>query len=403
MASSVQKCDDINNMFNYKRRIVIPLVIAALLLCTAMVWLFMAMYQLVYYSEQKDLVDRQRYNVVALGKAITNAESGQRGYLLTGHTLFLDTLEQGRTETRNVIAQLEKQAETFGEIHTELEKIKQLVHQKFDVMDQSIQVQLHAGEFASHLSLSKDRSRELMKLIDDQLTGIDTKLDHLRQNFEQEIRKRMFASVLGAILLSVLIIGVLLFSYRSTTHLLEQVLENQAVAKQASHQADHDLLTGLPNRRSVDMHLANTHQMARHASRPFAILFMDLDGFKRVNDQHGHEVGDALLIEVASMFKKVLRQSDFLARQGGDEFVLVVGSYLYRQELTQLAQRLIRLFAKPVVVRGIPLEIGVSIGIAEYPHHGKHVKQLLHVADKAMYDSKKNGKNRYSFAMMHER
>jgi diguanylate cyclase len=384
-------------MFNYKRRIIIPLIIATALLCVSMVWLFIAMYQLVYYSEQKDLVDRQRYDIVALGKSITNAESGQRGYLLTGHTLFLDTLEQGRIETRQVMAKLDKQSLDVAEIRPELERVKQLVHQKFDVMDQSIQVQLHAGEFSPHLSLSKDKGREVMKLIDDQLDAIDGKLQRLRESFEQEIRKRMFASVVGAILLGVLIIGVLLFSYRSTTDLLEQVLENQAVAKQASHQADHDLLTGLPNRRSVDVHLANTYQLARHTSKQFAVLFMDLDGFKLVNDKYGHGVGDALLIEVADMFKKVLRQSDFLARQGGDEFVLVVGSYLYRHELTQLAERLIRLFAQPVLVRGIPLEIGVSIGIAEYPHHGKHVKQLLHVADKAMYDSKKNGKNRYSF------
>jgi diguanylate cyclase len=384
-------------MFNYKRRIIIPLIIATALLCVSMVWLFIAMYQLVYYSEQKDLVDRQRYDIVALGKSITNAESGQRGYLLTGHTLFLDTLEQGRIETRQVMAKLDKQSLDVTEIRPELERVKQLVHQKFDVMDQSIQVQLRAGEFSPHLSLSKDKGREVMKLIDDQLDAIDGKLQRLRESFEQEIRKRMFASVVGAILLGVLIIGVLLFSYRSTTDLLEQVLENQAVAKQASHQADHDLLTGLPNRRSVDVHLANTYQLARHTSKQFAVLFMDLDGFKLVNDKYGHGVGDALLIEVADMFKKVLRQSDFLARQGGDEFVLVVGSYLYRHELTQLAERLIRLFAQPVLVRGIPLEIGVSIGIAEYPHHGKHVKQLLHVADKAMYDSKKNGKNRYSF------
>jgi diguanylate cyclase len=384
-------------MFNYKRRIIIPLIIATALLCVSMVWLFIAMYQLVYYSEQKDLVDRQRYDIVALGKSITNAESGQRGYLLTGHTLFLDTLEQGRIETRQVMAKLDKQSLDVTEIRPELERVKQLVHQKFDVMDQSIQVQLHAGEFSPHLSLSKDKGREVMKLIDDQLDAIDGKLQRLRESFEQEIRKRMFASVVGAILLGVLIIGVLLFSYRSTTDLLEQVLENQAVAKQASHQADHDLLTGLPNRRSVDVHLANTYQLARHTSKQFAVLFMDLDGFKLVNDKYGHGVGDALLIEVADMFKKVLRQSDFLARQGGDEFVLVVGSYLYRHELTQLAERLIRLFAQPVLVRGIQLEIGVSIGIAEYPHHGKHVKQLLHVADKAMYDSKKNGKNRYSF------
>lgn len=384
-------------MFNYKRRILIPLIIAAALLCVSMMWLFIAMYQLVYYSEQKDLVDRQRYNIVALGKAITDAENGQRGYLLTGHMLFLDSLEQGRADTEKAISRLEGQSKNFREVKPTLEKIKRLVHQKFEVMDQSIQVQLHAGEYASHLSLSKDKSRELMKLINDQLATIDMKLEHLRVNFEQEIRQRMFESLLGAILLGILIIGVLWFSYRSATHLLEQVIENQAVAKQASHQAGHDLLTGLPNRRSVDVHLASTYQMARHASQQFAILFMDLDGFKLVNDKYGHEVGDALLIEVASMFKKVLRQSDFLARQGGDEFVLVVGNYLYRLELTQLAHRLIQLFAQPVIVNGIPLEIGVSIGIAEYPHHGKSVKQLLHVADKAMYDSKKKGKNRYSF------
>ncbi len=384
-------------MFNYKRRIIIPLIIATALLCVSMVWLFIAMYQLVYYSEQKDLVDRQRYDIVALGKAITNAESGQRGYLLTGHTLFLDTLEHGRTETRQVLARLDKQTSDQPDVRIGLDRIKQLVHLKFDVMDKTIQVQLHAGDFSPHLSLNKDKGREVMKLINDQLDEIGSKLQQLREGFEQEIRKRMFASVIGAILLGVVIIGVLLFSYRSTTELLEQVLENQAVAKQASHQADHDLLTGLPNRRSVDMHLANTYQLAKHTSKQFAVLFMDLDGFKLVNDKYGHGVGDALLIEVAEMFKKVLRQSDFLARQGGDEFVLVVGSYLYRQELTQLAERLIKLFTQPVMTRGIPLEIGVSIGIAEYPHHGKHVKQLLHVADKAMYDSKKNGKNRYSF------
>lgn len=383
-------------MFNYKRRILIPLIIAATLLCVSMTGLFVTMYQLVDYSEQKDLVDRQRYQVVALSKAITNAESGQRGYLLTGNTLFLDTLEQGRDEAAKVIAQLEKDAD-HSPVLRMLAQIKELVRQKFNVMDKSVQVQVHAGDYAPHLSLSRDRGRDLMKLIDGHLAQIDEQLLLQRQGFEQAIRNRILASVTVAIILSIVIISVLVFSYRSTTHLLEQVMENQAVAKQLSHQADHDLLTGLPNRRSVNMYLENTYDMAKIGSKQFAVFFMDLDGFKRVNDDYGHDVGDALLIEVANMFKKVLRQSDFLARQGGDEFVLVVGSYLHRLELTQLAQRLIHLFAQPVMVRGIPLEIGVSIGIAEYPHHGKNVKQLLHVADKAMYDSKKNGKNRYSF------
>jgi diguanylate cyclase len=384
-------------MFNYKRRILIPLIIAAALLCISMAGLFVAMYQLVDYSEQKDLVDRQRYQVVTLGKAITNAESGQRGYLLTGHTLFLDALGQGQAEAMKAISLLEHDLDTSSAARPLLANIKQLVQQKFNAMDKSVQVQMHAGEYAPHLSLSRDRGRELMKLIDGQLAQIDEQLLIKRQWFEQAIRNRILASVTVAILLSIVIISVLVFSYRSTTLLLEQVMENQAVAKQLSHQADHDLLTSLPNRRSVNVYLESTYEMARIGSKQFAVFFMDLDGFKRVNDAYGHDVGDALLIEVANMFKKVLRQSDFLARQGGDEFVLVVSNYLHRLELTQLAQRLIHLFAQPVVVRGIQLEIGVSIGIAEYPHHGKNVKQLLHVADKAMYDSKKNGKNRFSF------
>lgn len=384
-------------MFNYKRRILIPLIIAATILCGSMLWLFIAMYQLVSFSEQKDSVDRQRYDVAALARAITNAESGQRGYLLTGHTLFLDTMEQGRADTHTLVARLDSQASDFELIRPELGKVKQLIHRKFDVMDRSIQVQMRAGSYASHLTVSKDKSRELMKLINDQLAQMDSKLQHLRSDYAQEIRQRVIESVIGAVLLCILIIGVLLFSYRNTTDLLGQMLETQAVTEQLSHQVDHDLLTGLPNRRSVDEHLENVFQRARHVSKPFAIFFMDLDGFKHVNDEYGHEIGDALLIEVASMFQRVLRQTDFLARQGGDEFVLVVGSYLHRMELVQLAQRLIQLFSRPVIVRTMALNIGVSIGIAEYPRHGKQVKQLLHAADQAMYVSKKNGKNSYSF------
>lgn len=384
-------------MFNYKRQIVVPLIIAAALLCLAMVWLFIAMYQLVYYSEQKDLVDRQRYDIVALGKAITNAESGQRGYLLTGHTLFLDTMEQGRIEAKNIMARIDEHADQLAEISPQLKRINQLVHQKFDLLDRGIQVQLRAGSYASHLSLSKDKGHILMMQINHLLSEADGKLESLRADYEQQIRDRMVASVIGAVLLGMLIISVLIFSYRSTMHLIEQVIKNQAVAEQLSHHAEHDLLTGLPNRRSVDTHLEQIHQLARNTSRPFAIFFMDLDGFKKVNDQYGHALGDALLVEVAGLFKKILRQTDFLARQGGDEFVLVVSSYLHRAELIQLAQRLIQLFAQPVVVRNTPLEIGVSIGIAEYPHHGQQIKQLLLAADKAMYVSKQNGKNRYSF------
>lgn len=392
------KADSPPAMQHFQQRTKIPVLIAAAFLCIAMIWLFIAMFQLVYYSEQKDLLDKQRYAVVALGKAITNAESGQRGYLLTGHTPFLETLERGRNEAQALLHRLQQQSAPFPATHAHLRRLQQLVKQKFAVMDQGIQVQLLAGAYASHLSLSKDQSRETMHLIEAELNATDQTMQVLRSQYEHAIRARIQAAVIGGVVLTLLLILVLAYAYRSTSRLVAQVMENQAVAKAFSHQAEHDLLTNLPNRRSIEMHLQTTYQQARHDSRPFAILFMDLDGFKLVNDRYGHLVGDALLVEVASLFKKVIRQSDFLARQGGDEFVLVVSNYLYRLELIQLAQRLIQQFAQPLRIQGLTLEIGVSIGIAEYPHHGKQVKQLLIAADQAMYAAKKNGKNRYCFA-----
>lgn len=384
-------------MFNYKQKIFIPLTVATALLCVAMTWLFFAMYQMVDYAEKKDAVDRQRYDILALGKAITNAESGQRGYLLTGHTLFLDTFEQGRLDSQKVLMHFEKKSQDFPGIQDELKQIRDLVQTKFQVMDLSIQVQLNAGAYASHLSLNKDTGREIMKQINDLLSQADGDLDNLRKQFESELRQRILQIMLGAILLGLMIIGILIFSYRSTTHLFEEVLANQAVAKQLSHQAEHDLLTGLPNRRSLDVQLANVHLLARHASRKFALFFMDLDGFKQVNDQYGHEIGDALLVEVADRFRQTLRQNDFIARFGGDEFVLVVDSFTHRMELIQLAQRLLQQFSTQLTIKEHQLSIGVSIGIAEFPLNGKSVNQLLDAADKAMYISKQNGKNRYSF------
>ena len=385
-------------MFNYKQQILTPLMIATVVLCAAMVWLFIAMYQLVDYSEKKDAIDRQRYDILALGKAITDAESGQRGYLLTGHTLFLDTFEHGRRNTQLVLKRFDNTRSLTPLIVDDFQQIQQLVQSKFLTMDQTIQVQLHAGAYASHLSLSKDKGRELMAKINQLLDKADHDLDQLRLKYEAEIHQRIVQAVLGAILMSMLIVGILLFSYRSSTHLFEQLLANQAVARQLTHEAEHDLLTDLPNRRSLDVHLSNVHLLARHASRKFALFFMDLDGFKQVNDQYGHEIGDALLVEVAARFRQVLRQSDFIARFGGDEFVLVVENFQHRMELIQLAQRLIQLFSRQVQVRQYHITIGVSIGIAEYPTHAKSVARLLDTADKAMYVSKQNGKNRYSFA-----
>ena len=385
-------------MFNYKRRIVFPLLFASLLLCASMAWLFHAMYQLIEFSEKKDTLDRQRYNIVALGKAITDAESGQRGYLLTGNTQFLDTFQAGKSRTLRELTQLHDQVEQFPEIHGVIEDIKSLIHEKFDVMDRNIQVQLHAGSFSSHLSLSKDKGREVMGKINADIAMADNALAKLRLDYEDEIKQRILEAILGAVVLGLLIIGILVFSYRRTTHLFEQIIENKSIAEQLSYQATHDLLTGLPNRRSFDHQLNTIHAIAQRTPKKMAVFFMDLDGFKQVNDSYGHEIGDLLLIRVADIFTRILRQYDFLARIGGDEFVLLVEYYEKEVELIQLAGRLIQSLRSPIQIEPYEVTVGVSIGIAEFPQDGTQVDQLLHAADHAMYVAKKQGKNRYCFA-----
>lgn len=389
-------------MRNYKKRIFTPLIAVASLLCLAMAWLFVAMYQLVYYAEQKDLVDQLRYDIVALERVLMQAESGERAYLLSQNTAYLAPVVQARKQALGLLARFKQDFSVLTTSNATFEQLNRMVQQKLSAMDDFSQVQHPFRPPSAQWLFSHMADQSLMQNIQTLLQNVDTQLLSLRAAHEQRIRQRMFATIIGAVSTVLLIIGLLLFSYRSTTLLIEQVFKNKAEAAQLSHHAEHDLLTGLPNRRSIDLHFDQVHQYASNHSRPYALFFMDLDGFKVVNDAHGHEFGDALLVEVTGLFKKVLRQTDFLARQGGDEFLLLVTQYMHRAELILLAQRLIQLFNQPVRVHQMDVKIGVSIGIAEYPYHGRDVKQLLFAADHAMYLSKRNGKNRYSFAMQLE-
>ena len=202
--------------------------------------------------------------------------------------------------------------------------------------------------------------------------------------------------VLG--LAAVIVSGILLFSYRRTVLLFEQAIENRIKSERLSFEADHDPLTKLPNRRGLNTHLRKIHSLSRRMEDLYAVFYMDLDGFKLVNDRLGHEAGDAVLVTTTSLFTQVLRDTDFLARAGGDEFVLVIHRYRDDNELELLAQRIINSLKQPIMVNQKYCHIGVSIGIARYPADAKHLDSILQIADSLMYQSKEAGKNRYTFA-----
>ncbi len=163
----------------------------------------------------------------------------------------------------------------------------------------------------------------------------------------------------------------------------------------AHTRASVDPLTGLMNRASFDRSLDVMIGRAARTQSAAALLFMDLDGFKAVNDQRGHRVGDALLKEVASRIMACVREDDLLARYGGDEFVVLLEQVSDLQVVHAVAARVTEALSRSFTADGLLLGLSVSIGIALFPEHGLSAEELLARADAAMYAAKREGGDRY--------
>jgi diguanylate cyclase (GGDEF)-like protein/PAS domain S-box-containing protein len=158
--------------------------------------------------------------------------------------------------------------------------------------------------------------------------------------------------------------------------------------------ATHDLLTGLPNRILFLELLNSTIAAAERGQHHMAVLFIDLDGFKQVNDQHGHDIGDQLMQALGARFASITRRADTIARLGGDEFGAILAHIQHSADAHNVAQKILATICEPYILQSITIHITASIGISIYPQHGASADTLLTHADHAMYHAKNNGKNR---------
>lgn len=167
----------------------------------------------------------------------------------------------------------------------------------------------------------------------------------------------------------------------------------------AQHRAGHDALTGLPNRSQLEPAIAGAIRQARQAGSKLAVAFIDLDGFKAVNDERGHEAGDALLREIARRIAQGIRAGDLAARLGGDEFVIVLGGVNRRDDVEPVLARMLQSLEAPFELPGGGhCAVGASVGVALWPDDGRQADELMARADEAMYAAKRAGKHRIEFS-----
>ncbi len=182
-----------------------------------------------------------------------------------------------------------------------------------------------------------------------------------------------------------------------------EILEEQLVLVQAqeeafSHAALHDDLTGLPNRALFNDRLEHGLEQAKRHDWMLAVMFLDLDGFKSINDLYGHDVGDNVLQITAQRLKNNMRADDTVSRHGGDEFLYLIMEVKNKKDITVIAKKIIGAIKEPCKIGAMNLVVNSSIGISVFPNNGKTADVLIKSADKAMYIAKLN-KSGYSFAV----
>lgn len=180
--------------------------------------------------------------------------------------------------------------------------------------------------------------------------------------------------------------------------IVEDITERKAAEERMQHTANFDLLTDLPNRSLFLDRLGQALALARREGQMGALLFLDLDHFKQVNDELGHAAGDRLLVEVGGRLREEVRESDTVARLGGDEFTVILPHVRAKEDAACVAEKILSGATRPFSICARDLRVGVSIGIAFFPEHGNSVESILNAADHAMYLAKKGGRSCYVFA-----
>ncbi|RZA36471.1 MAG: diguanylate cyclase [Lysobacteraceae bacterium] len=339
--------------------------------------------------------DAARIQVRNVLMNLLNAETGQRGFLLTGDPAYLGPYQLGRNSVRDNLAQAQQSGYHDPQFLANVRTLALITESKLDELERTVQL-AKRGDAAAALNIVREgfgriKMREARMLIQDEVTRLRLRRDAIMDEFND----RLLRAALILVLMLSTVVAMTVHAWRSLSAAARRNIE---LAKRLAMEASHDVLTGLPNRRFFDRWARRLVARSQRSGKPFTLLAVDLDRFKAVNDTHGHATGDEVLKAVANRFQSALRGGEFLARVGGDEFVVLVEGDIARNEVTGIGRRLIDCLY-PALHPGLAANaVGASIGASSFPLNGTDLEGLMQAADDALYASKHGGRGMLSFA-----
>lgn len=377
-----------------RRFIALYVVMAVCLLAAAGLFLYEAR-----VIVQDGLRDEEAFSVLGAANRVLhdleNAETGQRGYLLTDDESYLSPYRDGVQDLDDTVLRLQQVAAGDEQTVERVRRIERTKTDKVSELARSIEL-ARSGDRRAAIALVQ--TGEGKRYMDDLRHHLVALMEDWRQKRKAAVQDAHQRLVFGAAALTV--VAVLVCCLMAYTLFLQRRVFSKVHAYSAAldEQAAQDTLTGLPNRRRLLAALDELAAQVGPRSRRIGLLYLDIDGFKNVNDSLGHSAGDRLLRQLAESLRAATRQNDVLARVGGDEFVLLAPACGDDKQLMDLAGRLIACVrAAGENEYGGRFPIGVSIGIATCPDRVASVAGLLDAADAAMYAAKRSGRSTYSF------
>jgi diguanylate cyclase (GGDEF)-like protein len=357
----------------------------ALLLIFACAAVVLAVHRMNELADAQEYVGDKLYGVRQVYETLQAMESSQRGYLLTGNIAYLDPYQRDSASMDTKIATFERLYQGDDAARPLVTEILPLARGKQAELADTIALARAGGRDAAMAIVNGNRGKELMDEFDKRLLALIAEQRGARTQFVDEGRATLrYLYQLGAVV-GVLIMALVAIAVRSLTISIARLDDAQ---KAEEHNAMHDALTGLPNRRYLSEWMATALAAARRAARELHVLYFDLDGFKAVNDELGHEAGDRVLRVTASRLRETLRSSDFIARLGGDEFVAVLPQTDAPPSVGALIARIEEKLNTAPIEELPDGSITASIGRASFPRDGETVTALLVAADRSMYNIK---------------